>query len=103
MWLSFLDVISATTFGALSEGELRLAMNTAVPLNLEPKALKKWLQDKKKAQQKLGSELYKMATTLGKGKTTIAEYLEQNNYSAAPQQATQPAQPDTNVINWADL
>tara|TARA_Y100001973_G_scaffold106582_1_gene185496 strand:+ start:8916 stop:10061 length:1146 start_codon:yes stop_codon:yes gene_type:complete len=98
-----LDVISATTFGALSEGELRLAMNTAVPLNLEPKALKKWLQDKKKAQQKLGSELYKMATTLGKGKTTIAEYLEQNNYSAAPQQATQPAQPDTNVINWADL
>lgn len=89
-----LDVISATTFGALSEGELRLAMNTAVPLNLEPKALKKWLQDKKKAQQKLGSELYKMATTLGKGKTTIAEYLEKNNYSAAPQQATQPAQPD---------
>lgn len=99
-----LDVISATTFGALSEGELRLAMNTAVPLNLEPKALKKWLQDKKKAQQKLGSELYKMATTLGKGKTTIAEYLEQNNYSAAPQQTAQPAQqPDTNVINWADL
>jgi len=106
-----LDVISATTFGALSEGELRLAMSTAVPLSLEPAALKDWLIKKKKAQQKLGSELYKMATTLGKGKTTVAEYLEQNNYSAAPAQqsatprqpVTQPTTQDPNVINWADL
>ena len=73
-----LDVIAATTFGALSEGELRLAMDTAVPSNLKPKALKSWLNERITAKKKLSRELTKMAIELGKGKTTIAEYLEKN-------------------------
>ncbi len=73
-----LDVVSATTFGALSEGELRLAMNTALPTNMEPKALREWVVGRKKAKQKLARELNKMAISLGKGKVTIAEYLEKN-------------------------
>lgn len=73
-----LDIIQATTFGALSEGELKLAMDTAVPKNLKPKELRTWLVNRKKAQNKLSNELKKMAITLGKGKTTIAEYLENN-------------------------
>lgn len=73
-----LDVISATTFGALSEGELKLAMDTAMPRNLKPKALKKWLTERKNAKVKLARELSKMAITLGKGKVTIAEHLEDN-------------------------
>lgn len=76
-----LNVVQSTTFGALSEGELKLAMATAVPLNLPPKELKQWLQGKKKAQQKLGSELRKMAIELGKGETTISEYLQKVGYS----------------------
>ncbi len=81
-----LDVVSATTFGALSEGELRLAMDTAMPSNLQPKDLRKWLVDRKKAKQKLGRELRKMAISLGKGKTTIAEYLEKNATFGAVQE-----------------
>ena len=73
-----LDVISATTFGALSEGELRLAMDTAMPGNLQPKELRRWLVDRRAAKRKLANELSKMAIKLGKGKTTIAEYLEGN-------------------------
>jgi len=73
-----LDVIAATTFGALSEGELRLAMDTAVPSNLKPKALKSWLNERITAKKKLSRELTKMAVELGKGKTTVAEYLEKN-------------------------
>lgn len=73
-----LDVISATTFGALSEGELKLAMDTAMPRNLQPKELREWLSDRRKAKQKLARELNKMAIELGKGKVTIAEYLEKN-------------------------
>lgn len=73
-----LDVISATTFGALSEGELRLAMDTAMPSKMQPKELKKWLTDRKAAKTKLARELTKMSIQLGKGKTTIAEYLEGN-------------------------
>lgn len=89
-----LDVISATTFGALSEGELRLAMSTAMPQNMEPKQLRKWLVNRKKAQGKLAKELTKMAITLGKGKTTMAEYAEKNaTFDYSNQQ--QPSQPQT--------
>ena len=73
-----LDVISATTFGALSEGELRLAMDTAMPSNMQPKELRKWLTERKLAKTKLARELTKMSIQLGKGKTTIAEYLQGN-------------------------
>ena len=73
-----LDVISATTFGALSEGELRLAMDTALPTKMKPVALRKWLVSRRDAKRKMARELNKMAITLGKGKTTIAEYLEKN-------------------------
>ena len=88
-----LDVISATTFGALSEGELKLAMNTAMPRNLKPKALRKWLVDRKQAQKKLARELSSMAIKLGKGKTTIPEYLEQSaTFKAIGETQQQPIQ-----------
>jgi hypothetical protein len=73
-----LDVISATTFGALSEGELRLAMDTAMPSNMQPKDLRKWLTERKAAKTKLARELTKMSIHLGRGKTTIADYLQGN-------------------------
>jgi hypothetical protein len=72
-----LDVIANTTFGALSEGELRLAMDTAVPPLDEPD-LKKWFQERIDARKKLKRELVKMARELGSGKMTIPEYIEKN-------------------------
>jgi len=48
-----LDVIGAVTFGALSQGELDLAMEVALPTNLEPADLRQHLVDKKDAQEKL--------------------------------------------------
>jgi predicted DNA-binding antitoxin AbrB/MazE fold protein len=48
---------------------------------LEPVALKKWIIAKRDAQKKLGRELRKMSIELGKGKTTIAEYLENTGYA----------------------
>lgn len=75
-----LNVVGAVTFGALSEKELEMAMQTALPTNMDEVDLKKWALERKSAQQKLAKELLKMATTLGKGKTTVSEYLEANNY-----------------------
>ena len=72
-----LDVISATTFGALSEGELKLAMDTAVPRDLQPQDLKDWLVLRKGAKLKLSRELEKMAGALGSGNMTAPEYLKQ--------------------------
>lgn len=73
-----LDVISSVTFGALSEGELRLAMTTAMPRNLPPKELREWLVKRKDAQEKLIRELQQAAIFLGTPGNTPAMWMEQN-------------------------
>jgi trehalose-6-phosphate synthase len=72
-------------------------MSTAVPMSLEPEQLKGWLKDKKAAQQKLAKELRSMAITLGRGKMTIAEYLDKSGYS------TQSKDNESDVVDWNDL
>ncbi len=74
-----LNVVQGTTFGALSEGELKLALDTALPTNLQPKDLKSWLIAKKSAQQKLASQLEDAAKFLGTPGATPAMYLEKNS------------------------
>jgi hypothetical protein len=71
-----LDVVGATTFGALSESELAFALNVALPDSLEPKDLKEWLTKKRDSQTKLSNELRKAASFLGTPGNTIAGYLE---------------------------
>ncbi len=48
-----LDVVGATTFGALSEGELNLALTVAIPDGMKPSDLRKWIVDKQAANSKL--------------------------------------------------
>jgi hypothetical protein len=67
-----LNVIQNTTFGALSKGELDLAMDTALPTGLNNAQLKVWLQNKKSAQTKLRDYLENAVQYLGEGHT-IAE------------------------------
>ena len=71
-----LDVVGATTFGALSESELKFALDTALPTSLEPAELKDWLVRKKDSQSKLSNELRKAASFLGQPGNTIADYLD---------------------------
>jgi len=72
-----LDVVGATTFGALSESELAFALNVALPDKLDPASLKDWLNRKKSAQTKLANELRKAASFLGTPGNTIADYIAQ--------------------------
>jgi len=60
-----LNVVSAVTFGALSEGELALAMDTAMAKSMERPELRKWLLDRKNAQLKLAGYLESAAIYLG--------------------------------------
>ncbi|MGY8962550.1 MAG: hypothetical protein ACKVKT_03230 [Rhodospirillales bacterium] len=50
-----LDVVSAVSFGALSEKELEVAMDTALPDKLDEPALRTWIINRKAAQAKLRS------------------------------------------------
>jgi hypothetical protein len=71
-----LDVIGNTTFGALSEAELRFALSTALPQNMRPQELKVWLQQKRDAQEKLAAYLEQAAIFLGTPGNTVKDWIE---------------------------
>jgi len=88
-----LDVISSVTFGALSEAEMNLAMDTAAPRNLEPEALRDWLVAKRDAQEKAQQALFAAARYLSNPQNKLADWIDlQTKGSAA---ATAPATPAT--------
>lgn len=58
-----LDVVGSVTFGALSEKELELARQTAVP-DLPPDELVRWAEDKIAANEKLANYLSEQAAFL---------------------------------------
>lgn len=70
-----LDVVGSVTFGALSEGELNLALSTALPTNLSEEDLVDWIDRKIVAQQKLQEYLYNQAIFLADGDKTIGDWL----------------------------
>lgn len=117
-----LDVIGSVTFGALSEGELNLALDTALPTSLAPKELRAYLVNKKNAQTKLAGYLTEQATYLSKRGNTLAGWLEKVDNKGTPvssestvnqipsgrQQSqpaarTQPAPQGKVVRKWSDL
>lgn len=72
-----LDVVGSVTFGALSEGELNLALNTALPTNLSEEDLVDWIDRKIVAQQKLQDYLYAQARFLSSGDKTLADWYDE--------------------------
>jgi len=70
-----LDVIGGVTFGALSKGELDLALNTGLPTGLDGPELIAWLDRKEAAQIKLRSNLAEAVQFLDSG-GSIAEFVK---------------------------
>jgi hypothetical protein len=83
-----LDVISNTTFGALSEGELGLALDTGLPTKMDRKSLKKWVDDKISAQQKYADYLSDVAIFLNVPGNTIFEWEKQQRAKQAAAEGT---------------
>lgn len=71
-----IDVIGSVTFGALSKGELDLALSTAMPKGLKPDDLKDWLTTKRDAQEKLADYLESAAIFLGVPGNTHSKWLQ---------------------------
>ena len=76
-----LDVIANTTFGALSKGELDLALSTAIPDKLNEKDLKAWMIERRDAQLKLKGYLEDAAVYLSKPGNTQASFIESRRES----------------------
>jgi len=69
-----LDVVGSVTFGALSQGELDLARDIALPTGLDEPALRDWLNRKKIAQSKLRDYFNEQIQFLDGG-GTVPEFL----------------------------
>lgn len=97
-----LDVIGSTTFGALSEGELNLAKNIALPTGLDSAELKKYLTDKKVAQEKLRDYYNEQVQFLDQG-GTVAGFLRSKEKQASTTQNTAPQSnnQDQQALQWA--
>lgn len=97
-----LDVIGMTTFGALSKGELDIALSTAMPTTLQPKELREWLVKKKDAQAKLSQYLESAAQFLGTPGNTIADFIElrklQEKTKQTPTQTPELSEDDLQMI-----
>lgn len=71
-----LDIVSSVTFGALSAGELKLALQAAVPTDLQPAALRDFLVRRKEAQTKLSDYYQEQINFLDEG-GTVPEFLRE--------------------------
>jgi len=70
-----LDVIGSVTFGALSEGELNLAMDLGMPKDdLSPPELREWLLERIDAKEKASIALKDTAAYLSQENVTINDY-----------------------------
>lgn len=100
-----LDVVGATTFGALSEAELAFALDVALPTNMQPPELREWLVKKRMAQAKLAAQLEHAAIYLGKPGATVSKYLEEisSKRGGEPKPSAPSADVSRGTVNWNDL
>lgn len=86
-----LDVVGSVTFGALSESELALALQTGLPTQLSGPDLKNWAIRKKAAQEKLADYLERQAIFLSTPGNTLDMWLRQvqQERADAPAPSTQ--------------
>lgn len=85
-----LDVVGAVSFGALSEGELNLAKQVALPKNMQPEELTQWVQNKIAANNKLSDYYSAQIDFLDQG-GTVAGFLRQQ--TRGQEEAAAPAGP----------
>lgn len=71
-----LNVIGSVTFGALSEGELRLAMDVAVPRNLRGPQLREWLVERRDAQEKVRAAIQEQQRFLSNPNNSLQDWYE---------------------------
>jgi hypothetical protein len=97
-----LDVVGAVTFGALSEGELNLALDVALPTNLSPPDLKKWVLSKKAAQEKLSNYFSEQVRFLSIPGNTLGDWeqhqINRSRMGAGPGTQTKPGIAGVKVI-----
>jgi hypothetical protein len=86
-----LDVIGGTTFGALSAEELKMALRTAVPTDMNEDDLREWVREKIRVQRMLERELLNSARKLSGGMGWSEWIKERDEAAKAAQEAREAA------------
>ena len=86
-----LDIVGSVTFGALSAGELNLALTTALDLSLPPAQLREVVDAKVAAIEKAQDQLYKAARLMSDPNYTADMYMR--DYT---QRGARPTSTETN-------
>ena len=96
-------VINSATFGALSATELKLALNTAIPTDLSPAGMKKYIEDKIAVNEKLmNAMLDKQSALLAAG--SYKQFQEDENARMKENLAIMKQVPaGMNRQEWRDL
>lgn len=91
-----LDVVGSTTFGALSQSELDMALDTGMPDKLPPEELKKWFIERRNAQHKLAGSISSAIQFLNIPGNSLADLhalqKQDKEQQAQPQNAPVPGQ-----------
>jgi hypothetical protein len=90
-----LNVVGAVTFGALSKGELDLAMDVALPKGMGPEATVKWIKERMVAQQKLADNLEDAALFLSDSENSVADLIRRNRGMAKAAKKKEESQDQT--------
>lgn len=98
-----LDVVGATTFGALSKGELDLAKAVALPTGLEGDDLIRWVNDSIAAKRKLAQYFEDQAIFLSAGGTQDGWLKKGRAELKSLFAAAGKFQPDKKPITEADI
>ena len=96
-----LDVVGSVTFGALSEGELNLAMSVAVPRNLEAPELRAWMVERRDAQEKVRTALLEQASFLSDPNNSLDDWYQK--IGVTPPGGNSPATDTTGGGSYMDL
>jgi len=88
-----IDIINSATFGALSESELKLALQTGLPDNLGPDETVALIKRKVAAQEKLRNQLYNDARMLSTGTVRYTDYMQKRANASLDSRDKQPASP----------
>tara|TARA_R110000803_G_scaffold56920_1_gene114477 strand:+ start:5441 stop:6691 length:1251 start_codon:yes stop_codon:yes gene_type:complete len=87
-----LEIIAGTTFGALSAGELRLALDTAIDMSQSKENVAGQIRRKQALQQQIRAVLEEQALILTSGTIGYDQYIEDYINQTREDQASTPAE-----------
>ena len=98
-----LDVVSSVTFGALSESELNMALNTALPTNMDEDYLKGWVQERIDAKKKLLTNLQEVTSFFARGNSIGDWMVELEKRETASQDENTPLATEISTMSSEEL